>query len=281
MSLTISVLENENAKKSAQITLLNTKISLYEKRLSQTRSANTDLTTRSMNQNIVFSCNEKQLSTAEGQEDDCVSIVKDLIQNKLKTTGIQVVRAHRLGSSNASRSAPIVARLASREQVAAVLKNGKELKGTGIYVNPQLPAEVRERRQFAHEEFKTARDKPGVTARMAGDKLYLNNELQRQFLPPNIPDTLIDSLDTPPLSSSDIKSNGKSKMQAFSGTVRSIDDVRPGYDTAIAQCMPTPDNVIYAYHLRMLVAIFVRTLTQQAKLDSVTVYYALCKPRRS
>ena len=124
----ISVLENENAKKSAQITLLNTKISLYEKRLSQTRSANTDLTTRSMNQNIVFSCNEKQLSTAEGQEDDCVSIVKDLIQNKLKTTGIQVVRAHRLGSSNASRSAPIVARLASREQVAAVLKNGKELE---------------------------------------------------------------------------------------------------------------------------------------------------------
>ena len=196
----ITVLDRENDKKSAQISLLNAKVSLHEKRLSQTCNANTDLTTRSMNQNIVFSCTDKQLSIPEGEQDDCVTMVNKLLKDKLKIpedANVKVVRAHRLGVSTAYRCAPIVARLASREQVATVTKNGKNLKGTGIYVNPQLPSEVRERRQFAHEEFKSARDKPGVTARMAGDKLYINNELQRQFLPPNLPDTIIDALETP------------------------------------------------------------------------------------
>ena len=242
-------LESENKKQQSHISLLNARISILEKRLIQQCNVNTDLTVRSMNQNIVFTCKNDAIPESEGEY--CLAIVKDIIATKLRIPHgiVGVVRAHRLGRPSGGRCRPIVARLQSREHVAEVLKRGKNLNGTDIYVNQQYPPEVAERRQFCHTPYKAARGQEGVVAKMATDRLYINNELQRHLLPPVLPDTqLEDDTEPPTLSSSSIKTNSKCSVQTYAATtVSSMEDMRRAYDTAITMCRRTPDSIVYAF----------------------------------
>ena len=68
-----------------------------------------------------------------------------------------------------------------REMVGEALKLGKNLTNTGIYINPQLPPSVAERRQFCRSDYMANRNKPGVTAKMSSDRLFINNQLQLNF----------------------------------------------------------------------------------------------------
>ena len=146
-------LSSENNSNKQLIKLLSSQISVLEKKLSKQSSDHDDLTARSMNQNLIFSF--KDVKTGETPYDStiaakrvgndaaaCKQHVETIIKDTLKAedNAISVVRAHRLGEQKTDgKCAPIIARLSKREMVGEALKLGKNLKNTGIYINPQLP----------------------------------------------------------------------------------------------------------------------------------------------
>ena len=254
-------LSNENNSNKKIINLLSSKISVLEKKLSKQSSDHDDLTTRSMNQNLIFSFKEVARGEtaypatieAKAVGNDAVackrhveSIIKD--QLKAENDSISVVRAHRLGEQKPQgKCAPIIARLFRREMVGGALKLGKNLKETGIYINPQLPPSIAERRQFCRSEYMEARNTPGAIAKMSNDRLFINNELQRHLLAPNLPDTDISTFEPRPLRKSGVVNNDHCNVQSFRGDVSSLEDVRAVCDSVLAEATPTPDSLLYAY----------------------------------
>ena len=65
--------------------------------------------------------------------------MQNLIKDKLKVEDIEVKDAYRVGRSadDGSRN-QVIAKLASKNDKLKCLKNGKNLKGTNIYVNEDL-----------------------------------------------------------------------------------------------------------------------------------------------
>ena len=233
------------------INLLSSKISVLEKKLSKQSSDHDDLTTRSMNQNLIFSFPATIEAKAVGNDAvACRRHVESIIKDQLKAENdsISVVRAHRLGEQKPQgKCAPIIARLSRREMVGGALKLGKNLKETGIYINPQLPPSIAERRQFCRSEYMEARNTPGATAKMSNDRLFINNELQRHLLAPNLPDTDISTFEPRPLRKSGVVNNDHCNVQSFRGDVSSLEDVRALCDSVLAEATPTPDSLLYAY----------------------------------
>ena len=252
---------NENNSNKKIINLLSSKISVLEKKLSKQSADHDDLTTRSMNQNLIFSFKEASrgetacaaTTAAKAVGNDaaaCKRHVESIIRDQLKADNdsISVQRAHRLGEQKPQgKCAPIIARLSRREMVGEALKLGKNLKDTGIFINPQLPPSVAERRQFCRSEYMEARNTPGATAKMSNDRLFINNELQRHLLAPNLPDTDISTFEPRPLRKSGVVNNDHCNVQSFRGDVSSLEDVRAVYDSVLAENTPTPDSLLYAY----------------------------------
>ena len=260
-------LVKENASNKNQVSLLSSQISLLQKKLSKQSSDHDDLTARSMNQNLIFSFKEAPQPRA-GEEPipypatvaakaigndvaACKQHVETLIKDTLQAeeNQITVVRAHRLGEQKPNgKCAPIIARLTRREMVGEALKLGKNLKDTGIYMNAQLPPNIAERRQFCRDEYIAARSDPNVsTAKMSNDRLFINNQLQRHLLAPNLPDTDIDTFEPRPLIHSRVINNDHCNVQCFKTDVSSLEDVRSAFDTVLTKATPTPDSLIYAY----------------------------------
>ena len=244
---TVSTLAKENTEQKAQIDLLFAKVSLLEKKISQQSVQNNDIITRSMSQNIVIT-SSSQDDFPEEENEDCTTKVSQLLARDMRVPrkDFDIIRAHRLGSYSNARCRPIVARLASKEQVITVLKHGTNLKGTKISVNQQLPPSINERRQFSLSHSKTYSRQNGVKTRMSADKLYVNNELQRQLLPPSLPDSTPNVTSLPTMTSSLPKNTSSFMLQAFTCDVRSFDDVRHGYDSTLMSCK-SPDVLAYAY----------------------------------
>ena len=261
LSLKYDAVVKENESHKSQVKLLSSQISILEKKLSKQSSDHDDLTTRSMNQNLVFSFKEKkahedpipatEAAIAIGNDAAaCKSHVEGIIKEQLKAPDnmITVVRAHRLGDQRPNgKCAPIIARLTRREMVGEALKLGKNLTDSGIYINPQLPPSVAERRQFCRSDYMANRNKPGVTAKMSSDRLFINNQLQRHLLAPNLPDTDIDTFEPRNLMESRMLNNEHCNIQCFKSEVSSMEDVRAVYDSVLAKASPTPDSLIYAY----------------------------------
>ena len=256
-----NIISSENNSNKQLIKLLSSQISVLEKKLSKQSSDHDDLTARSMNQNLIFSF--KDVKTGETPYDStiaakrvgndavaCKKHVETIIKDTLKAedNAISVVRAHRLGEQKSDgKCAPIIARLSKREMVGEALKLGKNLKNTGIYINPQLPPSVAERRQFCRDDYMSARSNPNSVAKMSNDRLYVNNQLQRHLLAPNLPDTDITAFEPRRLINSRVLNNDHCNVQAFKGDVSSMEDIRAVYDSVLASATPTPDSILYAY----------------------------------
>ena len=241
----IDTLTKQNSDQNAQINFLFAKITHLEKRLNQQSLQNNDITIRSMSQNIVVTSKN---GIPEDENEDCKTVIYDILAKdmNIRRDKIEVIRAHRLGQLSDDRCRPIVARLASKEQVIEVLKHGKNLKGTDYSVNQQLPPSVNERRKFCLDQAKSAFHNRGIKTKMSADKLFVNNELQRQFLPPSLPDSTPELHELPKMSSSLPKNTRSATLQAFTCDVTSFEDIRRGYDATLTSSV-SPDVLIYAY----------------------------------
>ena len=122
------------------------------------------------------------------------------------------------------------------------------LAGSEIFINPQYPQTVEERRAFIQLYRKASKSK-GATAKVSVDKLYVNNELRRDLLAPKIPaeDPPILS-DLPVINISRPKSNDFCRIQLVLGGSKSVEDVGKCLNAALLRSpLSPPDNIAFAY----------------------------------
>ena len=250
--LRVEVLEEANRQKDQHIKLLYGEIDLLKKSKKQQSDQQTDLTIRSMNHNIIISGKNSELDEPKGRiaTENCKQIVEKILNDfvKMQAGKVRVVRAHRLGyGAAAGKARPSVARLEAREQVGEVMKRCGQLAGTDIYINPQYPQSVEERRQFIQSYRKASKDN-GATAKISVDKLYVNNELRRDLLPPTLPSIIPPSvIDLPIPKLSQIKSNDAMRMQMAVIDTKSPEDIANGLSSVLLKSRSTPDSIVYAF----------------------------------
>ncbi|XP_038559865.1 uncharacterized protein LOC119891937 isoform X1 [Micropterus salmoides] len=140
---------------------------------------NIDLQARSMRDNLVISGIPEQADEAPEET------VKSFIQNQLKlpagtVKNISFHRVHRLGGRRQEnqRPRPIVATFEHFKQKELVKGRGRELRGTNISVNDQLPREILDRRRVLFPIRKKLIGE-GSRAVIAVDKLYVDGQLYR------------------------------------------------------------------------------------------------------
>uniref|UniRef100_A0AAV2KIB7 Uncharacterized protein n=1 Tax=Knipowitschia caucasica TaxID=637954 RepID=A0AAV2KIB7_KNICA len=93
---------------------------------------------------------------------------------------IDLARAHWLGQprEGAPRCRPIVAKLLDPRLNAAIMRKGRELKGTKLVLSDQFPPEIMKRRKLLQPALAEART-AGKLARLSIDKLYIDGRLYR------------------------------------------------------------------------------------------------------
>ena len=247
----ISILEQKDTQKDAHIKLLYSKVHMLEKDNKRQVEQQNDLTVRSMNQNIVISGKSVHLKEpARGDQDDCKKTVETIIRDYIKIRDpakVIVIRAHRLGFNDSGKTRPIVARLATREMVGEVMRRCGQLAGLDIFINPQYPPIIEERRSYIQEYRKTSKA-AGADAKVSIDKLYVNNELRRDLLTPTIPPAIPPSIpDLPKVKTGRSKTNDFCRVQLTSVPTKSIEDVGDGLNSLLLKSPSPPHSVVYAF----------------------------------
>lgn len=115
--------------------------------------------------------------------------IRTIISNNLKLDGktIHIERAHRTGKpdANGRRHRPVVVKFLNYRDRASVLENTNKLKNTGIYINEDFSALMRERRKALLPQMYAARER-GLNA-------YLKFQVshgERKLTPAPIPTDL-------------------------------------------------------------------------------------------
>ena len=249
----IEILELNNSQKDAHIKLLYSKYDLLQKENRRQEEQQNDLTVRSMNQNIVISGKSDQLQEpgrGSGDHDDCKKIVETILRDSVKIrdpSKVIVIRAHRLGYNNSGKTRPIVARLATREMVGEVMRRCGQLAGLEIFINPQYPPIIEERRSYIQDYRKKSKS-AGAEAKVSVDRLFVNNELRRDLLTPTIPPAIPPSIpDLPNVKIGKAKSNDYCRISLALVPSACLEDVGAGLDALLLRSTSTPHSIVYAY----------------------------------
>jgi len=130
-----------------------------------------------MRNNLIFSFDNKSSDFgAEAEGKNCVSIIKHFLRSVLSiplANDIYIPVAHRLGARRTGTSRQIIATFPVADELHMVLRHSNRLRDTKHYINRQVPAEIRERNQYALPEFKQKRQNPANKVRLANGKLYV------------------------------------------------------------------------------------------------------------
>ena len=238
----VQQLKIQNAQLTAQVDMLYSKMSLLESRVDMNSRQNTDLTVRSMQQNIVISVKKDSNRMPENRDrsapENCKEIVEKILIDimGLDSSSFEVIRAHRLGQYSSDYCRPMVARLGSKSQVFEVLKHGKRLNGTGIYVNKQLPSSVDERRRFCLDYSKSLKtDQPDAKVKLSDGRLFVNGNLNRALLAPILPPSNEHSIKPLKLIKSLPKTTPTCSYQAIACAATNMQDIRHALDRAAAE----------------------------------------------
>ena len=250
----IEFLELKDSQKDAHIKLLYSKVDMLQKENRRQEEHQNDLTVRSMNHNIVLSGKSDELKepTQPGVQDDCKKTVEKILRESVKIrdpSKVIVIRAHRLGFNSSGKDRPIVARLATREMVGEVMKRCGQLAGLEIFINPQYPPIIEERRSYI-QSYRKKSKAAGAEAKVSVDRLFVNNELRRDLLTPTIPPAIPPSI--PDLSDLKVKvtkpkSNDFCRISLASVPTDSIEDVGAGLDALLLKSPSTPHSIVYAF----------------------------------
>lgn len=89
------------------------------------------------------------------------------------------------------------------------------------------------------------------SAKMSNDRLFINSELQRQYLPPLLPESLSghEAASFPEVRASLPKSSNKGKLQVFIAECQNSQDARNTLDAVLLSypSIPRADHLVYAY----------------------------------
>ena len=214
-------------------------------------------TARSMRKNVIIS------GLDEDETEDPKATVAKFFQDKMSITP-NISVAHRLGENYPGRKfpRPMVTRCTSVDDKRVIfenvgsLKGQKNSKGGVFFISDQLPESMAEERKKISERIKQNKAKPSeeqLNMKVKGNKLYVNNVLQR---PPvcrpeideciNIDKEELAKMDKLKLVTGDLRKEGGSIFYSCAVKVSSMQDVRRAYKKAIMQD-PRATHVILAY----------------------------------
>ena len=117
----------------------------------------------------------------EGEGENCTQTVLDTMQNKFRVTGMpaNIDKVHRYGRSFGGKPRPIIVRFKShtaRDEVLYAARSAKE-KPPNIYVNEDLPAEVKTQRAELRAIANQARSAGASFVKLQGDKVKIDNKV--------------------------------------------------------------------------------------------------------
>ncbi|XP_065678105.1 uncharacterized protein LOC136093113 [Hydra vulgaris] len=130
----INFQENDISEKISQIKKYCDKEinSLYKKSI--------DLENRSRRNNLRI---DGQQELSSESYEDCEKAAKDIFKTLLKIPSEVVVeRAHRIGQFKENKPRTLVLKLLNYQDKNKILKAGKQLKGTGLYINEDFAQET-------------------------------------------------------------------------------------------------------------------------------------------
>ena len=212
-----------------------------------------DLEARSMRNNVLMH------GIRETHNENVTSIVhKVMTQLGLKQIP-EIERAHRLGMSRQrldQSSRIIVVKFLRYTDAVQVIDAGRNLpRGVGLLrITPQLPTEwVEKRRELGRKADKARESDKNATIKISKDKLYINNELQKDDVPTPTTRELFESIGDDYHRSdntgvSDQVFERGSSFQAVSVPACSMNDVRTAYKLLSAdpqRAMSTHNICIY------------------------------------
>ena len=262
---TVDGLKKENFALRTEVEILKGLLFKYDKELSTLRDKVTDLTGRSMANNITISGIVGD--TKNPKEENCKQKIKTFLTEDMglayKDKHIQ--KAHRLGQFKENGNRSIVVRChptlkSSVLQAKENLKGKKNEEGKHYYVNTQLPdqwiEEKRERKQIIQTAKKKAKDEgKEVKVEVRKGTVFLNSQPQRKFLQaPKSQDLFPDTAEQEKMdklkiyNSSEITLDGSS-FTGYAIKCSSTADVRRAY-CKVRQLFPDATHIPAAYTIK-------------------------------
>ncbi len=146
-------------------------------------------------------------------------------------------------------SRALLVKLPIASQLQKVMKYVGNLAKTGHFVTKQLPAERKERKQFVVPYFKKGKAIVDQKTQLLDDKLLINGQLQRKYLPPKLPvkidhdpDRTIQIFNSVPIS------EGGSTFYGFAAKASCEAEIRNVLDEHLkSQENATASHVVYAF----------------------------------
>ena len=132
------------------------------------------LENQSRRNNVVFDGIEED---ANESWQDSERKVQEILEETMELDDFTIERAHRVGKKKQQRQRPIVVKFLNYKDREDVLRNGKKLKGTTVYVREDLSTKVMNTRREQLPALKEARAS-GKIAYFSYDKLIIK---ERQF----------------------------------------------------------------------------------------------------
>ena len=147
----------------------------------------TDLTARSMRDNLIFKTVGDEYK--ESRNEHTSSIIRRFLAEEMRIPDVEkivIARCHRMGKRNEDFNRPMIAKFPLDCDLRRILDNAKALKGTDHIVTTQIPSEMNERRQFAWDDYNTARNAKKPVS-FSGAQLFIDNTPVNKFGPTPLP----------------------------------------------------------------------------------------------
>lgn len=248
-----------------RIKLLENIVIKYERKCLYLEDRITDLTARSMKDNIIIS------NVKEENNEDCGKLVAEFVKDNMEIDCAKdVLRAHRMGTPNPKNKAPrpLVAKLnwPKKEEIMNNTSKLRGKKGAGnkpFFVSNQEPEAYVEKRKKVSFHYKYQKalyeDTPGEhrpeIIMKRGHHVKVNGEILKSRIAVPTAESLIkmddaerEFVDKVKYFTSKTLREGGSKFTGYSCAVNSINDVRRAYARIKLLCADA-DDVMMAYSI--------------------------------
>ena len=225
-----------------------------ENKMQQQENHISDLTARSMRENIIIKTVGDKYKELQHENTDAT--IRRFLAEELHiadVNSVTITRSHRMGQAGGGYNKALIAKLPFDDDIKRIFANVGALKGTEYSISNQIPSEYNERRQFAWSTFKQAKaDKKKAV--FSGASLYLENKLVDKFSPHQLPSAgnlTLGKLGAKYLSAEgdDIQSSGHT-FKACVTKINSMQDIRDAHDVLLHKYQyANASHLSYAYRI--------------------------------
>ena len=146
--------QNEVIEVKEDVKAVREEVCVWKKRVELLEGKLIDQEARGRRNNLVF-----HGVPEKGEAEDCMKMVKELVEGRCGVKGISIERAHRIPTGRrppGGKPRPLICKVLDFQNKQRVMKERKRLP-QGVYVSDDLPREVRDARQRLKLDLETAK----------------------------------------------------------------------------------------------------------------------------